>query len=196
MLPKEEIERISSLPGEAIGASLKEDVGFLLLKEGEEGLKRVEAELTKVSHPLQLKKIKTFHWYPFYYGIFIHAINRDLFQWSDETYRENGRYSAKISVVLKIGIKYFISVERTLEHVNRAWRMYYTMGEVSSEYDKEKRSIIVTFKGFTGHPTFCRSLEGFAWQVFYYHLRINTIVVKERECPFNGGSAHRIQRTW
>jgi len=196
MLSEDEIERIEETPGEIIGASLKEDIGFLIRKEGEKGVKRVEEELERIGHPLQLKKIKTFHWYPFYFTFFIHAINKDLFQWNDEDFRENGRLSAKLSVVLKIGIKYFISIERTLKHVNKAWRMYCTVGEVTSDYHQDEHLIIITFTGFTGHPTFCRSLEGFAWQVFAYHLPTDNLVVKEIECPFSGGSAHRFELKW
>ena len=62
MIPKEEIERIKSIPGEAMGASLKEDLRFILIKEGEEGLKRVEEELEKLGYPLKHNEIKTFHW--------------------------------------------------------------------------------------------------------------------------------------
>jgi len=196
MIPKEELERITSIPGEAIGASIKEDLRFILMKEGEEGLKKVEDELEKLGYPLKYNEIKTFHWYPFYLNLLLYPIEKDLFQWGDEVFRENGRLSAKISVVLKILVKYFISLESTLKQVGRFWRMYYTIGELTAEYNKKERLITCTLKGVTGHPAFCRNIEGFAWQVFSYHLSTDTLVVTEIECPFTGGSAHKFQLKW
>jgi len=196
MIPREELERIKSIPGEAIGASLKEDLRFILMKEGETGLKRIEDELEKLGCPLEYKKIKTFSWYPFSLNILISALAQDLFQWEDEVFRENGRLSAKISVVLKILVKSFIGLENTLKQVGRFWRMYYTVGEAWAEYDKKGRTIVLVASGFTGHPAFCRNLEGFAWQVFSYHLPTDTLVVTEIECPFTGGSAHKFQLKW
>ena len=196
MLAKEEIEKLKQIPGEAIGASLKEDLRFILIKEGKEGLKRVEEELEKLGYPLKYNEIKTFHWYPFFQNLLLFSIEKDLFQWDDEVFRENGRLSAKISIVLKILVKSFVALETTLKQVGRFWRMYYTVGEVSAEYNKEERIIVCTIKDFTGHPAFCRIMEGFTWQVFSYHLPTDTLVVKEIECPFTGGSVHKFQLKW
>ncbi|PIS38764.1 MAG: hypothetical protein COT34_02110 [Candidatus Nealsonbacteria bacterium CG08_land_8_20_14_0_20_43_11] len=196
MISNEELERIKNIPGEAIGASIKEDLRFVLIKEGTEGLKKVEDELERLGYPLKLKEIKTFHWYPFSLNLLITAIAKEVFQWEDETFREAGRFSAKISIVLKILVKSFIALEDTLKQVGRFWRMYYTVGEVSAEYNKKERTIVVVIRGLTGHPAFCRNLEGFTWQVFSYHLPTDTLVVKEIECPFTGGSAHKFQLKW
>ncbi len=58
IIPDEELKKIKEIKGEAIGASLKEDLQFILKKEGPEGLKKVEEELKKLGYSLKLAEIK------------------------------------------------------------------------------------------------------------------------------------------
>lgn len=197
IIPDEEVKKIKEIKGEAIGASLKEDLQFILKKEGPEGLKKVEEEMKKLGYSLKLAEIKNFQWYPFFYNFLILVAAKYIFNWNDGDFRENGRFSAKISVILRIMLKYFISPKRSFDNIGAYWRKYYTVGEVKTEeFDEEGRTAVIVFSDFVGHPVFCRILEGYVTQIFSYILPTESLNIEETECPFKGGKVHKIKLKW
>jgi len=194
---QEEIEKLKEIKGEVIGVSLKEDFQFILKKEGEEGLKKVEEEMEKLGYPLKFKEIKSFQWYPWHLNLLFLVVAKNIFQWSDEDFRENGRFSAKISIIAKIMMKYFISLRRCFEEASNFWRKYYTIGEMRTEkLDEKERYAILVLSGVTGHPVFCRILEGYIWQVVSYVAPKEKLEVREIECVFEKGKVHKFKVTW
>ena len=197
VIAQEELAKIKQIKGEAIGGSLKEDFQFVLKKEGEAGLKRIEKEMEKFGCPLKMAEIKNFQWYPFWMSILLLVVNRNTFNWSDDVLRENGRFSAKVSVVMRIMVKYFISLERSFVEIGSYWRKYYTVGEVKTEeLDVNGRQAIISLSGIDTHPVFCRILEGYVWQIFAYHVVADSLKVEEIECIFKGGKTHRLKLKW
>jgi hypothetical protein len=193
----EDLEKIQKIEGEVIGASLQEDAQFIRQKEGEEGLKKLETEMAKLGYPLKLEEIKSFQWYPLSLNLLCLVVARNIFDWPDDTFRENGRFSAKVSLIAKVMMKYFISLRRCLAEAGNYWRKYYTVGELKAEgiNEKEKLAFLV-LRDFTGHPLLCRILEGYFWQVISYVVPKEKLIVQEIECVLKGGKAHRFKITW
>jgi len=197
VVTNEELDEIKKTQGETIGGGLSEDFQFILRKEGEAGLKQVEAELANLGYPLKLAEIKNFQWYPFYLNMLLLVVTKNIFQWTDADFRENGRFSAKVSVIVRIMVKYFVSLRRVCEQVGSYWRKYYTMGAVNIEKLNEKEKVLViAFSGFTGVSSFCRILEGYIQQIFSYVVPGEKLTVQEIECVLQGGKAHRFKLTW
>jgi hypothetical protein len=49
---------------------------------------------------------------------------------------------------------------------------------------------------FTGHPVFCRILEGYFWQVISYVAPKEGLKVEEIECTSREGKVHKFKVTW
>lgn len=196
-ISKEEIEEIKQVEGEVMGVSLKEDLQFIQEKEGEEGLKKVEDEMGKLGYPLKFEEIKNFQWYPWYLNLLFLVVAKNIFQWDDETFRESGRFSAKVSIIAKIMVKYFISIRRCFEEAGNFWRKYYTVGELKTEeFNKKERFAVLVLSGVVGHPVFCRILDGYIWQVVAYVAPKEKLKVQEIECVFRGSKIHKFKVTW
>ncbi|OGZ17617.1 MAG: hypothetical protein A2Z78_00485 [Candidatus Nealsonbacteria bacterium RBG_13_36_15] len=197
LISKTEIEEIIKNKGEVIGASFKEDLEFILEKEGKEGLKKLEEEMKKLGYPIDFKKIKSFQWYPLSLNMLYLVVAKDVFDWPDDLFRENGRFSARISLIARIMMKYIISLERCFNEAGNFWQKYYTVGRLTTEnFDKKNRTAFLVLKDFTGHPVFCHVLEGYFWQVISYVVPKEKLKVKEIECIFKEGKTHKFQVTW
>ena len=196
-LSKDIIRQIKKNKGKAIGAGPKGNLEFVLLKEGIEKVREIERELEKLGYPLKFEAIRRFDWYPEAYNLFLLEIIKKILNWQDSEIREMGRFEARISLITKIMMKYFISPQRVLKEVGRYWRNYHTSGKLTvEEFDPKRKYGILTLKDFLGSPTLCRYLEGYFWQIASYILPRKNLKVREIECPFQGGKVHCFQIVW
>ncbi|MCK4240082.1 MAG: hypothetical protein KAX30_00535, partial [Candidatus Atribacteria bacterium] len=58
------MEEIKNIEGEVTGDCLKNDLDFVLKKEGKEALERVEAAMEKIGYPIKHKDIRLTDIYP------------------------------------------------------------------------------------------------------------------------------------
>lgn len=198
LISKEEISEIEKNEGEVIGNALKNKLSFVLKTIGEDGVKRVEEEIAKLGYPLRYKEIKNFHWYPEKQDVLLIVLIKRLFNWDDEKIREMGRFNGRVSLIAKLMMRYFVSIERIARRVGEYWQKYRTIGTLEAEEvnTKEKR-IILVLKNFTGHPDYCRFLEGYFWQIASYVVPgKEKLKVEESECVFKGSKVHRFKITW
>jgi len=197
LLSQEEIEKIKNIKGEVVGTSFHEDEKFIRQKEGEEGVKKVEEEMAKLGYPFRFKELKSFQLYPMGLNLAYVIVEKNIFGWGEEVFRENGRFNARISIIAKIMVKYFVSLKKCFDEAGNFWQKYYTAGHLKTEYlDEKKRSATLALEGFEGHPLLCLIYEGYFWQVISYVAPKETLKVQEIECPFKGGKVHRFQVTW
>jgi len=197
IISKEEIEKIIGINGKVIGASLREDLQFILEKEGEAGVKSLENEMKKIGHPIHFEEIKSFQWYPLNVNMLYLVVAQKTFNWSEDVFRENGRFSARISLIARIMMKYFISLKRCFKEAGNFWQKYYTVGELKTEeLDEKKHSAFLVLRDFVGHPNFCHILEGYFWQVVSYVTPKEKLKVQEIECVFKGAKTHKFKVTW
>jgi hypothetical protein len=194
---KERVE-IEKMPGEIIGNASKNKLKFVLQKEGKEGLEKVEREMARLGYPIKYEKIKNFGWYPAKQDLFLTVTIKNLFGWDDEEIREMGRFCARISIIAKIMMRYFVSIRRVAKEVSNYWRKYRTIGDLEPEViDVKNHLIVLVLKNFPSHPAFCRFLEGYFWQIASYVTPPKgNLEVREIECPFSGAKDHKFKITW
>jgi hypothetical protein len=198
LLSKEEIEEIEKIEGKIIGNASKNKFNFVLEKVGKEGIRKIEEEMRKIGHPIKYEEMKNFNWYPAKEDLYLTVIIKRLFNFSDDEIREMGRFNARISLIAKTMMRYFISIEKVAKEVGNYWRKYRTIGKLEAEkIDIENKEIVLVLKDFTGHPIFCRFLEGYFWQISSYVIsEKENLKVEEIECVFKGGKVHRFKITW
>lgn len=197
MLSKEEIKEIENIGGKVRGFSLREDLEFLKAKKGEDGLEKILQTMKELGYPLEPEKIKNFDWYPWYQNILLIVLAQRVFNWGKEEFREWGLFSAQISFMAKLIMKFFVSIDRVLKGANDYWRRYFSEGKIEVEvFDKTQHLIILNLKDFPTHQLFCWELEGYFWQVASYVLPKENLRVEEIECPFSGQKDHKFKISW
>jgi hypothetical protein len=162
LISKEELAQIEKNSGQTMGFSFKEDLDFIKAKEGQEGIKKIEAALKGLGYPLKYEEIRSYHWYPWKQNLLVLVLAQKIFKWDDQSYRELGRFDAKVSFMAKLMMKFFVSLEQLLKEASNYWRRYFSQGRLEIEtFDKKRHLVIISVEDFLGHPVFCRELEGF-----------------------------------
>ncbi len=182
--------------GEFRGVALKTDEKFILNRGGEEAIKEIESEITKLGYSLDYSNINSMAFYPIGLRMISLLVIINKFKMEKEDIIEMGSFAPKVSVVIKFFLQYFISPQKTFNQVSEIWKKHYTIGEVVpikiSDKDKEAS---IKLQDFKIHPAFCIYLLG-------YLSKIVEIVIKgqaqgkEQECPFKDGKDHVYSFKW
>ena len=197
---KEEFQKlkIDEVKGKMIGLALENHFNFILKKEGQEGVKKVEEGLEALGYPIRYKEIRNFQWYPRIMDEAIYFVIKRVLGWDDERFRESGKWGAKISFITRIMMKYFVSIEQVFREVGNYWRKYYNLGILEPvEINLKERYLIIELKDFPLIcPEHCRYWEGYFWQVGAYVLPKKSLKLWETDCIFKGGNSHRFKAIW
>ncbi len=194
IISKEEFDKLMALEGETRGLGFKTEAKFVLKEEGEEGLKRLKEVMSDFGYPYE--KISPMEFYPLgLLGVALLAIKR-LFNYDDKKFQQMGEFEAKASLIIRLFMKYFVSLDRVAKEAPKMWRKYYTIGNLKvAELNKEKRYIIIRIENFKLHPILCEVLKG-------YYVSIVKMIVKtsvsceETRCVHKGGEWHEFLIKW
>lgn len=180
-----DIEYLRKLPGHTIGTGLFEDKDFILLKNGETGIKKMNAALKEVGcyNYDDLQHVK---WYPVSCNLISYLLFKKILGWDEETFREMGRCAPKTSILMRTMTKYFISPKILFDSAAKYWHKFYDVGSLEPiEIDEEKGYCLLMLKDFPGFHLFCRHLEGVFEQVAAF-LNTREIKCYEVRCDKNG----------
>ncbi len=199
IISKEEFNRFMEINGEVKGVAFMGDA-FILKEEGEEGLKKLYDVIEKLGFPkedLNNAKLKYKKLYPIgWVAVSLLAIKR-LFNYDNEKFQEMGKFQVKTSpFVMRLFMKYFISLKSSINEAPKIWRRYYTVGNLSVvECDEEKRYRVDRLENFNLHPLLCEILKG------YFSAMIQVIIKKEVSCEeikcvHRGDKFHEFLMKW
>lgn len=185
------------IKGECRGVNLKNDADFVLKKKGKEGLRKVEEELERLGCPIKYKKIRGLGFYPVGWRAISLLAVKKVFNWKDEDIRELGRFATAASLVVRIYMKFFHSVDLMVKKAPKMWDDYFTIGELAvSDYDEEKRYAIVEIRDFDLHTIFCRTMEGYFENIVKMIVKAKEVQCEETKCTFKGQDCHQFYITW
>jgi hypothetical protein len=110
---------------------------------------------------------------------------------------EMGKSAPKLSFIVKMLMKTFLSTKRTFQESSDYWRRHYLAGElVPAEIDEEKKYLYLRLKDFKVHPIICLYLTGFFYTIASLALKITKIECKETKCSHKGDAYHEFLITW
>jgi cyclopropane fatty-acyl-phospholipid synthase-like methyltransferase len=194
---KKEAERLMKIRGNIKGALLQTHAIFIRKKKGEEGIKKVEEKLRKLGYPLIFNKINPFDWYPEGLNVLILLIIKELFNFTDKEIFEMGNCAPKTSLVAKIFMKHFVSIEKVLKEAPHYWKRYFDFGELEiKEFNQEKKYIDCVVKDYKFHPIKCIFHAGYFLRVAQFVLESKEISIKEIKCYFKGDPYHEYVIKW
>ncbi|MBD3208384.1 MAG: hypothetical protein GF370_02945 [Candidatus Nealsonbacteria bacterium] len=196
LIPPQEIERLMDLPGKVRGVAFKTEEGFVLEQEGKEGVERLEEALAEMGHPLKFDEVRPMDFYPLGMIGLTQLTIKKLFDYDDEKIKELGKSEAKVSLIIRLFMKYFVSTQRIAKEVPKMWRRYYSIGdlEIAEMNDEEKRAVL-RLKDFKVSPVHCLNLIGYFASVL--QMVVNSPVeCRETKCVFKGDDCHEFTLTW
>lgn len=196
MLTKKQIEDFKKLEGDVRGMAIKVDLDFVFEEKGKEGIQKVEKALARAGFPIEYKKIKPMEFYPISLSAVLLTTIKETFNFNEKDLERWGASVVKFSMLMKIFMKYFASLDLVTKQIPNIWRKHYTIGELEVfDYSEKKKFVILRLKNFKVHPVHCHIYKG------YFSKTTEMIVKKkikceETKCMFKGDPYHEFLLTW
>lgn len=195
-LTKELAQKLMEVKGEARGMTLKTDWQFILLKEGKEGLKKLEDRMAELGVPIKYKEIKSMDFYPIGLDVISMLAIKELFHFDEKDFEEMGGSAIKFSLILKIFMKYFVPLRSIANQVPKMWREHYTIGDLEMpEFSEGEKYIILRLKNFRVHPIYCISTKGYFSKIAEMLVK-SSVDCEETKCVFRGDEYHEFLLKW
>jgi len=196
VISKEELSKIMKIEGEVRGDGIKSYTEFILIKEGEEGLKRLEEELITLGFPIKLGEIKRMSFYPInFWVVFVLSIKR-LFNYDDKKFQEMGGFQVKSSLIIRVFMKYFFSIDRAVKELSKVWKQFFSIGKINIiELNKEKKFLSLKLSNFNVHPISCQLILGVLMKAVEIVLKGN-VSGEETMCVHQGDQHHEFLIKW
>ncbi len=194
---KEQAESFMKFKGKIRGVGLKNYADYIFKEEGEESLKRVEDATARVGYPIKYGMLKSMEFYPLgYQAITIEAVRQTL-GYTNEKFYELGNFEPKVSFIIKLFLKYFVSLDRLAKEAPNMWRKYYTVGNIKvTELNKEQNNLVIRLEDFPCHPIQCHeTLRGYFARMVQMVVA-DEVISKETKCVFRGDDYHEYLMEW
>jgi hypothetical protein len=197
IISQKEFEEIKKIPGEIRGLALKGEVGFILKKKGETGLKRLKEAMANYGYPIEYFKVREMGFSPLATDVLHLVLMKKLFNFDDKDFEELGEFYTKVSFLFRLFAKYLVSLERATAAVPLIWKRYQTSGQIAvTEIQKEKKYAILRIDNFSPHPIYCPILRGVFSNMLKLVINVPKVTAQETKCPFRGDEYYEILLKW
>ncbi len=196
IISKEELDKASVVKGELRGLGMKNEMEFVLKEEGQEGLEKFEETMNQLGFPMRYKETKAMNFYPLSTYVVALLVMNKLFSYDNEKLQEKGEFLTKVSLVVRLFLKNFVSLEKVAKDVSKMWRKYYTTGDFKIiEIDEEKRCGVIRLENFYLHPFHAETLKGYFRAIV--KMVVKSEVICEERKEFDGDEKnHEFSLKW
>lgn len=196
-MEKEELEKLLKIPGKTRGQVLITDFEYVKEKEGEKGVELLKKKIKEWGDLIDYEKVKATEWYP----VGLRAISllaiKETFGWGDEEIKDLGNSAPKYSFIVKMLLKYFLSLKRSVEETPTYWAKHYTVGRLEPVIlDEEKKYLVLRLHDFKIHPILCTYYLGYFLRFGQYVIKSDKITIEETKCMFKGDPFHEFVVKW
>jgi predicted hydrocarbon binding protein len=197
-MDQQQAKQLMAIPGNVVGESLRTDFAYINDRQGDEGVVKIENALADLGYSIKYNEIKSLQWYPEAYSVVIYLLCMDLFNWSEEDIFEMGRSAPRISIiVVKLLLKYLVSIERLMKTAGNYWRKYYDFGDVEVvEVDQKKKYLIFRIVGYNFHPIACSYQRGYFLGIISLVVSSPNLSIEEIKCIHQGDPYHEYLVKW
>ena len=162
LILKEEIKKLKNVEGQIRGIGLKDILDFIIKEEGQKGLRELEEMVASLGYPLKYKDIKKMNFYPLILLLVFFLVIKKLFNYNKEKFEEMGRYCSKSSAIMRLFMRYLVSIDKVVEQASIMYGKYFTTGSLKIvEYNKEKRYVIGRIESLIFYPSQYYYLTGY-----------------------------------
>ena len=190
------VKNLMEKEGKTRGVALKNHREFILKEKGPEGLKIFEDAMANVGYPLKHKDLQEMSFYPIGLEIVELLVIKKLFNFDDKKIEEMGAFEARLSLVMKIFFKYFVSVKLLAQQAPEMWTKSYTIGDFKvKEWSEKDKYAIITIENFNLHPVHCIQMGGYISSIVKMVARGN-VSCQETKCIHKGDDHHEFLLKW
>lgn len=195
-ITKEEFDNLINIEGKVRGTALKTEADFIIKERGEEGLKKLEEAIGKFGFPIQYKKVKSLQFYPIGLMALTLLGSKKILGFDDKKFQEMGSFESKISLIIRIFMKYFVSTDKATKEVANMWKKYHTIGKLEViEQNEERKYIILRLRDFKLHPLHCITLRGYFASILKMIVGTD-VACEETKCIYRGDKCHEFLLEW
>lgn len=188
---------LKKIKGKIRGEAILNKMAYIRVKKGEPGAAAVEKKLKDLDYTLDLKEVNSLSWYSDAYSILILLIAQDLFGWDDGRIYNMGQNAPRISFIVKLLMKYFVSIERTFKSAPDNWEKHHNEGSIEDVACQERKKILTfKLKNYRVHPIMCVYLSGYFSAYAEIVLKNQRVQIAETKCMFKGDPYHEFVITW
>ncbi len=197
-ISKETIDNLMKIKGEVRGVVLKTDEEYILKEKGKQGIIQLEKKLEELGHPIKYDQIKTMSFYPVGLRVLSLLSIKEVFNFSDEEIRKMGTFATKMSLIIRLFTKYFLSMRRVvMKESPKMWSKHWTVGRlVPVELDEKQKYAVIRVEEFDLHPVYCIYLEGYFAGIVQMLVKASKIDSQETKCAFKGDPYHEFIVKW
>jgi len=193
---KQLAENLMQIKGNVKGTIFHAHEAFIRSKKGEKGVKRIEGEMAELGYPIKFKDIKPFGWYPDALSCLVVVVAKEIFNWQEYEVFEMGKAAPKISIIVRLLLKHFISIKKVFEECPKFWQRHVDFGSLeNTEFNEKGKYAILRVKWHGFHPLICLWLAGYIYGIGSFVLK-QKIDVKEIKCLFRGNPYHEYKIRW
>jgi len=184
---KKEAEKLKKIKGNIRGEGILTDVEYIRFKRGEKGVKMLEDKLNELGYSIKFKEIKSMEWYPVGIEVLKNLAVMDLFGWKEKDIFDMANFAPKVSFLVKILMKYFVSAKRSFHESPKYWKQQFDFGELEAhEFDAKGKRMVFRLKDYGLHPIMCTIFKGYFLRIAQFVVRSKEIRIKESKCFFRG----------
>jgi len=188
---KKELDKLMEIEGETKGVVFQTDAKYVLKKEGEEGLKKLEKKIKELGYPIDYRKGEALDLHPFGLRVISLLLIKDTFSWSDEEIRRMGYAAPANSFIVQLLMRFFVSLKKFTDEVPRYWKMHYTIGNLEViNLDEKSKELILHLNDIKIHPILCLYLEGYFERIYEFVVGKRNGKCTETKCMFKGAPYH------
>lgn len=196
IISQEEFTEIKKAKGEMRGNGPKTIGDYILKKEGENGLQKIEEIMKLLGYPIEYRKINQLDYYPMWLaGVTLLAAKR-LFNFTNEDFQKMGEMDVKFTPIQRFFTKYFISLKKASESSSKIFSQYHTQGKLELvEFNEKEKYGILRIMDFGLNEYHCHYMIGYIAATAKMVSK-NPISCEETQCPFRGGKYHDFKIKW
>jgi hypothetical protein len=197
-ITKEEAQKIAKLKGNVSGAIIKAYEKFILNKKGEKEIKKVEERLAELGQPLKFAEVSSFGWYPESLACLIGIAILEIFDWDEKKEFEVGHDAPLYSIITKLLMQYFSSIEITFKGAPIYWRKHFDFAELRcTKLDTKKKLAILRLTGFKKfHPTVYIYMQGYLTRIIEFGTHGGNVKVEQTKCLYNNDPYDEFKASW
>lgn len=187
-LTNETVKNLLEKEGKVKGDLLLAYFHYIQKTEGDKGLSMVENRLKSVGVEIKESEIKPFSWYPVGYEPLIVLAGKETFDWNDEDIFSIGKDVTKLSLIVRMMLHFFVSVDKVFEESPKYWRNSYDFGMVEP-VGREGDVYVLRIKGYDIHPISCIYNAGYIIGIAEM-AGGKGMKIDESVCTHKGGDMH------
>lgn len=190
---RELLEKNGNIKGETINFILQ----YLQKKEGDDAIIKLKNRLSELDFPVDIEKVKSFSLVKDSIVAIIMIAIKDVFGWTDDDIYEMGKAEPKNSLIVRLLMKYLVSIEKTFERAPDFWRKFYDFGYLEAvEFNEEEKCFKLKLYKYDTDPVMCKYLAGFIHTMVAFSMKEGDVSVEETKCIYNGDDCHEFFVKW